>query len=107
MSRRRYRGRQAPDAAPVQTQPGQPAAYRFSRPVQVDASKLEIPDMKLFAMAPQLAQDDAAAQTALPAMIDLLERVVVGGLAGRPITEFWPLVGEVTRQLKQVGNPKN
>jgi hypothetical protein len=105
MSRRRSRGRPAPDAAPVQ--PGQQPAYSFSRPVQIDLSKLEIPDMKLFALAPQLAQDEAAAQAALPALIDLLERVVVGGLRGRPITEFWPLLGEVTRQLQQAGNPKN
>lgn len=103
MSRNRRRpGRFVSGAAPAQ-----PAAAAFSRPVQIDVSKLEIPDMKLFALAPQLAQNDEAAQAALPALIDMLERIVVGGLAGRPITEFWPLVSEVTRLIQAAGNPKN
>lgn len=104
MSRNRRRpGRFASGATPAQT--SQPVA--LSRPVQIDTTKLEILDMKMFAMAPQLAQNDAAAQAALPALIDMLDRIVVGGLAGRPIIEFWPLMNEVTRQIQQTGNPKN
>lgn len=105
MSRRRYRNRyEGPQSVQHAAAPAQPI---LSKPVQIDPAKLEILDMKVFAMLPTLAQDEAAAQAALPQLIDLMERVVIGGLAGRPIAEFWPTVAEVGRQLGALGNPKN
>lgn len=109
MSRNRNRQYHSADVAhSAAPQPAQQAApFTFSRPVRVDRTKFEISDLKVFALAPQMAQDEATAQAAIPQLIDMLERVVVGGLSGRPATEFWPLVQEVGRQLNGTGNPKN
>ena len=108
---RRNRNRNRPPAGislPGQTQQ-QNAQPTFSRPVQIDRSKLEILDMKLLLSIPQLAQskDEAGAAAAMPALIDMLDRVVIGGLAGRPVGEFWALADEAFRQISEAGNPKN
>ena len=101
MSRRRNRtrfdGPQSFQAA--QTTPALPA---LSTPVQIDPSKFEIRDMRLFARMPEIAESEAAAQAALPQIVDMLERVIVGGIAGRKVTELWPLVAErATREAGQ------
>lgn len=105
MSRRRYRkpyeGPQSEHNAPAQSAP-----FVFSRPVVVDLTKMEIPDLKIFASLSTL-KDDAAAFAALPGIIDMLDRVVIGGTAGRPTTELRPLIAEVIRQMSAAGNPKN
>lgn len=74
--------------------------FEFSRPVVVDASKIEIDDLELMARVPFVAPDDAMGQLALMGeIVGFLRRVVEGGTAGRPSTEFWPLFNEVQRQL--------
>lgn len=114
MSRRRNRSRRPADFVPpgppagAGGPSGQPSApFAFSRHVRLDMSRLEIPDLKTFALAQSAASDEAALTALLPSIIDMLERIVVGGLGGRPSTEFWPLVEEVGKQLQSQGNPKN
>lgn len=88
--------------------------YPFSRPVVIDRSKLTIPDMRTMASAafaiprPDNEQDEAAMLAFMQAasdrtirIIDMLDRLVVGGTEGRPSDELWPLVIEVTRQINE------
>ncbi len=83
-----------------------PEPFVFSRPIVVDNSKIEILDLKLFARLPLLASDEQAAALELPNLIDLLDKIIEGGLAGRPASEFWPLVEEAGKQIRAAGNPK-
>lgn len=114
MSRRRNRNRRPAEFLPGPSR--QPQAPQFSRPVQVDLSKMDMPDMKTMALATSLAQTvranpDKVAEvdilTLIPDLVDMLSRVIVGGIAGRPAAEMWALVGEINRQMVAAGDPKN
>lgn len=96
---------------PQQTQHNPSPHQQLSAPVVVQVSKLTIGDIKVFAALAQQAKDgkagSAEALLALPGAIDMLDRVVVGGVSHRPINEMWPIIAEVNRQMKQAGNPGN
>lgn len=98
----------------AQPQAAQPPAVQLSRPVVLDMSKLQIPDLKLIIQLDYLvplaaagAVGEAELMQHVPAMIDMLDHVVVGGMAGRPATELWAVLGEVKAQMNSAGNPKN
>ena len=84
------------------TSPAQPA-FQFSRPVQIDQDQIDMDDMRLLSMAATFAADEQAANAALPEILEMLRRVVVGGLKRRPREEVWYLYTEV---LKQLGEPQ-
>lgn len=88
-----------------------PAPAPMSEPVVVDMTRLTIGDIKVFASMAQLAKEnangDAEALLLLPGLIDMLDRVVVGGVSHRPLSELWSIVGELNLQLTKAGNPKN
>lgn len=82
------------------------------RPVVVDRTKLTIPDLRLLASSAfpvpmpadqtDLAAMQAAAQAAAQRvmdLIDMLERVIEGGMAERSADDLWPLVNEVSAQI--------
>lgn len=76
-------------------------AFVFSRPVEIDLSKLEVLDLKTLATAGgKMNQVEF-----IPNLVDLLDRVVVGGLAGRPSSEFWPLVEQVFLAVMRRADP--
>lgn len=134
MSRNRNRGRSAPEsivpaveaATPVSgaVQPVQPnrherrrqtkapaaPAFVFSRPVVVDLSKSDIDDFVLVSQIAAFGQkgDNAGLTTYVGAhaveLIAFLDRVVVGGTKGRPMSEFMPLLTEVISRIGTQGN---
>lgn len=114
MSRRR--NRRTTDFLPGPSGQPQPPAPQFSRPVKIDLSKMDLRDLKTMAHATSFAQAARANPNSvveadilplIPELIDMLERVIADGIAGRPPQELWALVGEVNRQMVASGNPKN
>ena len=82
--------------------------FAFSEPVVFNpAFKRTIGDIKLFASLPLLDKHPELAAEYIPAVINLLERAVIGGIEQRPAEEFWPLVNAITEQMQAAGNPKN
>lgn len=77
--------------------------FVFSRPVEIDLSKLEVPDLKTLALAGTKFNQVEF----VPPLVDLLEHVVVGGLAGRPSNEFWPLVDQVFTAVTRRADPND
>jgi hypothetical protein len=104
MSRRRRHpvAAAAPVIAPAPTLPA------LSRPIQVDTSQLEIPDLPLLMKLQTLdTKDQAQIQAAIVGMVPMLERLVVGGLAGFKIAELPAVVVEVFQQIGRASNPGN
>lgn len=100
MSRRR-RGRAVPptDAAVVPSAQGT---------IRVNIAKLEIPDLRILARFRQL--DGASPEEQFDVIVEalpMLERVVVGGLAGRPIEQLGAIMEAVTRAMNARSNPGN
>jgi len=84
-----------------------PATVVLSAPIVVDRSRLTLGDMLTFSKLSTLGQADAAAQNA--AMIEILpvlDRLVVGGILGRPATELTAIMEAVGQQLNETANPK-
>ena len=96
-----------PKAPKAQAVAPKDQAIAFSRPIVVNVDNLEMLDLKLFAELPMLANDSQAAQARLPYLIDMLDRLVVGGLSHRPASQFWALVEEVGKQINAGGNPND
>lgn len=67
---------------------------------EVDVSKLELGDILLL--------DDITAGRPYPivAVVRMLDRVLVGGVAGRPIAQFTPLLGRLLALVQEIANPK-
>jgi hypothetical protein len=100
MSRRRSSGRFAPDAVPS-------AAPAISRPVVVRMERLQIRDIVTFSQLAQGSQHAEASLSAMPQVIEVLDRIVEGGVQDRPVVELWAIIGEVTRQMNGASDPKN
>lgn len=68
--------------------------------IEVDISKLELGDILLL--------DDVGQNRAynLVEVVRLLDRVVVGGVAGRPLNQFRPLLGRLLAIVQELANPK-
>lgn len=112
MARRRYPRNNGEAFGPRTPQPSAAPQPQLSKPVQIDQSKFDMNDMALIFELPAIfkaveADDRAVIVSAMPRLISMLERVVVGGLAGRPASEFWQTVVEVSNQISALSNPKN
>ena len=110
MSRNRRRPYRPPLA---QAQPEQPAAMdaagALPRPIKVDASRLEIPDIGLFQRLEAMADvaDENEQRRLVMEMAPMLDRLVVGGLAGFRLHHMAAVITEVTRQLGEAADVKN
>lgn len=94
---RRSRGRQAPPSTAPLT--GQQAT---SAPIVVNLSKMTIGDLKLQAQLSVLNADGVSNEAALPmipGIIDMLDRIVVGGVSHRPQSEFMAILSTVQTQM--------
>ncbi len=106
MSRRRRRPGAAAPAPSVQA--AQAAVPALPRPIKVDPSRLEIPDISLMVRMQNAEQkSEAELQQLVFEMAPMLERLVVGGLAGFRIEHMPAVVTEVFAQLKGASNPGN
>jgi hypothetical protein len=105
MSRRR-RPNQNPNAAVVQpaAQAAAPQLPALSAPVVIDRSKAKVKHMRTLSLLGGV-RTPAELTRHLPALIELMNDLVVGGVDDRPSVEFWALVAEVQRQLN--GNQGN
>ena len=103
------RPRKNPQAAPKAARPAAPAVPALPRQIVVDASQMEIPDLSLMLRMQSVDQTDQAAVQALVFQaIPMLERLVIGGLAGFKVQEHLAaVIAEVSRQLGEAGNPGN
>jgi hypothetical protein len=70
--------------------------------IKINPDALTIGDIALFMGAD--AGTDASAM--MPKIIDMLERVVVGGVRHLPATSLSDVLAEVMRQWSEVANPK-
>ncbi len=68
--------------------------------IEIDISKLELGDILLL--------DDVAAGKPynLTEVVRMLDRVVEGGFAGRPINQYRPLLGQMLAIVHEIANPK-
>lgn len=80
-------------AAPVRSLP--------SLAVEIDISKLELGDIILL--------DDVTQGRPynLVEVVRLLDRVIAGGVAGRPLNQFRPLLGKMLTIVQGLANPKS
>jgi hypothetical protein len=104
------RPRKTPQSAPVAAEPAAPALPPLPRPILVDPSQLEIPDLSLMLRMQAVADsaDETQAQALIFQAIPMLERLVVGGLSGFKVRAHLPaVIAEVFRQLGEAGNPGN
>jgi hypothetical protein len=104
--------RKNPQAAPVAApapKAVEPAQLALPRPIVVDVTRLEIPDLSLMLRMQAVDQsDEAAVQALVFQAIPMIERLVVGGLAGFKVQEHLPaVIVEVFRQISGAGNPGN
>lgn len=118
MSRRR-RGRTVPPA-PIESPPERPVTPRGPQPpsgavpapsgptIRVNISKMEIPDLVVLARFAKLSSLDEDAQLqAVADAIPMLERVVVGGLAGRSIDQLGAVMQAVNDTMTGRANRGN
>jgi len=86
----------------------EPASPAFSTPVVVDLSQMRISDIKTIALAVRMqrSSDPMDAVMMLPEVIDMLDRLVEGGVETRPHTELWDIFNEVSKAINGAGNPK-
>lgn len=68
--------------------------------ITVDLSGLKIKDLALFDQARAGALSTAA-------MVELLDRVVVGGASELPLTQFGEIIAAVTQAMEALSNPKD
>ena len=103
----RGRPRKPPQSAPKAAEPAAPAA--LPRSIVVDVAQLEIPDLSLMLRMQSADQtDESQVQQLIFQAIPMLERLVVGGLAGFKVREHLPaVIAEVFRQMGEAGNPGN
>lgn len=87
---------------PAPTEQQAPPAVRPlpSLRIEVDATKLELGDIIIL--------DDVAQNRPYDVfeVARMLDRVVVGGLAGRPLNHFKPLLGQLLALVRELANPK-
>lgn len=83
-----------------------PAAVSPIAPIVVDMTKITIGDFRTFGRLTSL-KDDTEAFMMMPEAIDMLDRLVVGGVAHLPGVQMPAVMAEVNRQMFAAGNPKN
>ena len=68
--------------------------------IEVDVSKLELGDILLL--------DDVATGKPynLTEVVRMLDRVITGGVQGRPINQYRPLLGQMLAIIQDIANPK-
>ncbi|NOK59120.1 MAG: hypothetical protein GFH27_549283n420 [Chloroflexi bacterium AL-W] len=88
--------------------------FTFSRPVKLIREEMTITDVQMFARIAALAQandrDEDANMRLMEAIdktVDILDRIVEGGMKGRPASEFWAVVQEVQTQMGEAANEGN
>lgn len=76
--------------------------------IQIDQSKLTIGDLITFQRMASLKDATPEAQNAaLMAALPMLDRLVVGGIADRPIGDLPKVMEGVAKAFSQAGNPGN
>lgn len=83
----------------------QPAELVAQPAVQIDRSKLTIGDMRLFGQLSISAGN--VSPELLGQMVDMLDRLVVGGASHLPYAELPGVIAAVATQLNAAGNPGN
>lgn len=71
--------------------------------IKINPDAFTIPDMALIMSASEATNTNAM----IPAIVDMLERVVVGGVKNVPATKFGYVFNEVVRQWGEAANPKS
>jgi hypothetical protein len=98
----------APAAPAAELVPAQPALPALPRPITIDTAQLEIPDISLMLRLQSAeGRPEAELQQLVFEMVPMLERLVVGGLAGFKLPDLPAVVTEVFAQLKAAGDPGN
>jgi len=67
--------------------------------IQIDLSNLKIKDLALFEQA-------GAGALSRQALVDLLDRVVVGGASELPLTRLSEVLDAIKRAVAEIANPK-
>jgi hypothetical protein len=76
--------------------------------VRIDTSKLQIGDLLVFTRLSTLSSaDEAASAAALAEAIPMLDRLVVGGISHRPLSELSAVMQAVGAEIAKLGNQKN
>lgn len=98
------------------SQPTNPVMPQMLVAIEVDAGRVEIGDLKvlaLFEALPPNATDEEIAQRKrdlvknMPAMVDFLERVVVGGIKGIPLTQLGEVMTAVNAAMARAMEGKS
>lgn len=90
-------------AAPAEATP--PAVVA---PIQIDNSRLQIGDLLTFQRLASLKDASPETQNAvLVEALPMLDRLVVGGIAHRPLADLPAVMEGVAAAFKQAGNPGN
>lgn len=72
-----------------------------TKPVQFDLTQLELTDIVLIDQISRGEQYNRADA------VRMLDRIIVGGVRGRKIQEFAPLLGRLVAVINEVSNPKS
>lgn len=97
MSRRNRGRRPNPDFVPAE----QAATPASGMKIIIDQSKLTIGDQALIARATLLQGDERKSLELLPDIIDMLDRVVRGGVKHLPAGELMNVINAITEQANR------
>lgn len=90
--------------APKAPQAAKPAAPKFD--LAIDWTKLEVLDLLTFSRmesAPQMSANEQ--NTLMISLIPMLDRLIVGGIAGYKLDQFGDLIASFAHALKERGSP--
>lgn len=98
MSRRRHTGRPVP--------PPPPANDSHGATIRVNLAGMQIGDLVTLVTFSQLQHASEAEQVAaLVEAIPLLDRIVVGGVSGRPLSDLQPVMAAVNGAMNRSSDP--